>query len=233
MSLLKQAKIITKYSFFWSFRIRFFRKFNEKLRMIHAFCILNDAIIKINYSMKKLKFIFKNIAQRFVKYFFRTNATNKFWIVSMYFSHAYKFEFNTTINHYCYFRMNQEIIENSKTYTQLKKTVTNVISFSNSESTLSETNSDHTIFNHFVNDDVEKFDIFENLINFFYQHYFSKLSWAKLTLNFSKCEFFISKVELLKHQKNDKNIKFSKDKLKIFKKYFFFKFRNSSLTWSY
>ena len=94
----------------------------------------------------------------------------------MYFSHAYKLSFSIAIEHYCYLRMSQRTTKDSKTYTQLKKTITKVISSSDSEFALFETNSSHIVFNHFVDDDIEEIDIFQNLIEFLHVHYFFRLT---------------------------------------------------------
>ena len=71
--------------------------------------------------------------------------------------------------------MKQNTTKKSETYFQLKNIVTNNISKSNSKFALSNVNFEHSIFNHFIDDDVKKFDILQTLINFLHIHYFSKL----------------------------------------------------------
>ena len=219
ISLLEEAEIIMKNSFFWFSRTRFSRKSNEELRMMHAFCDLNEVTIKANQPMRRIESIFRNLTQFFVKYLFKANATNDFWTISVHLSHAYKLDISTVIESYCYLKMEQNTTKESETYFQLKNTVTGSISKSNSESVLSNVNSEHSVFNHFIDDDVKKSDILSTLINFLHTHYFPRLVWAKLTLNPKKCEFFTSKIQLLEHRRNLKDIRPSENKIEMFRKY--------------
>ena len=141
-------------------------------------------------------------------------------------SHVYKFEFNTIIKHFCYFRMKQKIIEKSSIYTQLKNIIIENILSLDSKSILSDVNSNHIMFNHFVDNDIKNFDILKILIHFLHFHYFFRLSWAKFILNSSKCEFFVVNIQLLKYQKNVKNIKSNENKLSIFRNFLNFTSKN-------
>ena len=68
--------------------------------------------------------------------------------------------------------MRQELTEASETYAQLKDLVTSEISEPDSELTLENVNSERTMFAHFVNNDVDEVNTFENLLIFFHNHYF-------------------------------------------------------------
>ena len=194
--------------------------------MIHAFCLLNEITIKINQFMRKIESILRDMSQFFIKYLFRVNVANEFWVVNTYLSHVYKFEFNTIIKHFCYFKMRQEIIEKSSIYTQLKSIIIESISSLDSKSTLSDVNSNHIMFNYFVDDNIKDFDTLKFLIHFLHFYYFSRLSWAKLILNSFKCEFFVVNIQLLKYQKNVKNIKSNENKLSVFRNFFNFTSKN-------
>ena len=90
-------------------------------------------------------------------------------------SHAYKFDINTTFDFYCYLKMKQETTERFEIYFQLKNIVIDNISTSDSKFVLSNANSNHSVFNHFIDDDVEESDILSTLIRFLHIHYFLKL----------------------------------------------------------
>ena len=219
ISLLKKTKIIMRCSFFWFSKTRFLRKSNEKLRMIHVFCALNETIIKANQSMRRIESILKDLTQSFIKYLFKTDVANDFWTISIHLFHAYKFDINTTLDSYCYFRMKQKTTKRFEIYSQLKNTVIDSISTSDSKSAFSDANSNHSVFNHFIDDDVKEFDILSTLIHFLHTHYFLRLVWTKLTLNSKKCEFFTSKIQLLRHRRDLRDIRFSENKIKMFREY--------------
>ena len=215
---LIETKIIASCLSSWSVKIRFSRKSNEALRMIHVFCQLNDVTIKSNYSMRRIELILRKAAQDWLKHFFQANVANEFWAIKIYRSHVYKLDFSAYNDHYCYLRMSQEIINDSETYSRLKNIVIETISSLSSKSSLSNAHS-RIFFNHFVDDDVDEAIIFESLLNFLHNHYFSRLAWAKLTLNLKKCKFFVARIQILKHQRDVIDIRSSKDKLKIFRKW--------------
>ena len=75
--------------------------------------------------------------------------------------------------HYCYLKMNQRIIEESKIYSRLENIVTELISISDAESPL--TNVFNNFFDHFVNDDVKEARTFEKMFQFLHEHYFFRL----------------------------------------------------------
>ena len=218
LSTLIKIEIIIFCHSFWSVRNRFFRKFNETLWMIHVFCKLNDATIKTNHFMKRLEFILKNVAQSWIKHLFFANAVNEFWTISIYRSYVYKLIFSEYNDHYCYLRMRQRITENSETYFKFKNIVIDSIFSFNSESSLLNAMK-HIFFDHFVDDDCDELNTVKKLLNFFHHHYFFRLKWAKLTLNFKKCKFFVLRIKILSHQKNVINIRSFENKLKMFKKW--------------
>ena len=59
-------------------------------------------------------------------------------------------------------------------YARLKNIATEDISELNPEPALSDVSS-NTTFNHFIDDDIEGADTFEELIKFLYNHYFLRL----------------------------------------------------------
>ena len=68
--------------------------------------------------------------------------------------------------------MRQGLTEASETYAQLKDLVMSEIPEPDSELTFENINSERTMFAHFVNDDVDRVNTFENLLIFLYNHYF-------------------------------------------------------------
>ena len=222
LSILIEIEIIISCHSLWSARSRFFRKFNETLQMIYVFCKLNDATIKTNHFMRRLKLILKNAAQSWIKHLFFANAVNEFWIISIYKSHVYKLIFSEYNDHYCYLRMRQKITKNSETYFKLKNIVTDLIFSLNSESSLSNAMK-YIFFNHFIDDDCDEANTVKRLLNFLHHHYFFRLKWAKLILNFKKCKFFVFRIKILNHQKNVMSIRSFENKLKMFKEWSFSK----------
>lgn len=205
---LKTAKIITRCHSLWVTKIKFYRKSKNilnKLRMIHTFNSINDAIIKSNHFMQRMKSIFIEVSKHHLKIWFCTNAFNKYYAVHIFLSHIYKIEFILTIKQYCYLRMNQELINDSEIYTRLKNIIIKEIFSSNIKSSLNMIFKS-TIFAHFMNDDYEEIIIFEELVMFLHRHYFSRLAWTKLTLNSIKCKFFVKKLKILNFKKSESDI---------------------------
>ena len=187
--------------------------------MIHVFCALNETTIKANQSMRRIESILRNLTQSFIKYLFKTDVANGFWTVSIHLSHAYKLDISTTLDSYCYLKMKQRTTEKLEIYSQLKDTVIGSISTSDSKSALSDADSNHSVFNHFIDDDVGESDTLSTLIHFLHTHYFFRLVWTKLTLNSKKCEFFTSKIQLLKHRRDLRDIRPSENKIGVFREY--------------
>lgn len=70
---LKTAKIITRCHSLWVTKIKFYRKSKNilnKLRMIHTFNSINDAIIKSNHFMQRMKSIFIEVSKHHLKIWF-------------------------------------------------------------------------------------------------------------------------------------------------------------------
>lgn len=61
-------------------------------------------------------------------------------------------------------------------YTHLKNLIINLISALNFEFALLNINLKHTVFMHYLNDDMSDSDIFNVQIHFLYNHYFFQLS---------------------------------------------------------
>ena len=78
LSFLEQVEIIMRCSLSWNVKTRFSRKSNDELKMIHAFCLLNEITIKINQFMRKIESILRDMSQFFIKYLFRANVANEF-----------------------------------------------------------------------------------------------------------------------------------------------------------
>ena len=113
--------------------------------------------------------------------------------------------------------MRQKIIKKSRIYSQLKNIVIDFILTLNAKSSF--TNVFNSFFDHFINDDIKKARTFKNMLQFLYEHYFSRLKWTRFTFNSKKCKFFISRIQILKHQRNVFDIRSSENKLKAFRKW--------------
>lgn len=216
---LLEAGIVTQCVSPWSARSRFPRKENGTLRMVHAFMKLNGATIKANYPMRRIEPILKKIGAPWLSYFFKTDASNGYWAVGIFPPHAYRLAFSTVMGQMCYLRMGQGCTGGPGTYTQLKDIVTSSIPGPDSEPALSDAMPQAVAFDHFVDDDIGGADSFSNLVTFLHEHYFPRLAWAKLTLNPSKCTFFVPRVKILGHQRDGEGIKPSEDKLGQFREW--------------
>ena len=195
LSKLMKADIIMQCESLWSVKTRFLMKRNEQLRMVHAFILINDVIIKFNYSMKWLELILKNVTQLHIKYMFQTNAANEYWAVSLHKRHVYKTVFSTAIDQLCYLCMGQELTEVSEMYSRLKDIVMSQISESNKKPALADVISKKTIFSHFMNDNVNEENGFKTLFNLLHNHYFLYVHWSLLILSILKSQFFMSNIE--------------------------------------
>ena len=215
---LIEAGIIARCESPWSAKTRFPRKSNGKLRMVHAFTGVNDVTVKSNYPMRRIEPILKDMAQPWVKYNFRTDAANGYWAVGVWPAHCYKLAFSSSEGQMCYLRMGQGCTGGPATYSRLKDIVTGPIPEPHPEPSLSQAMK-HVCFNHFVDDDCGGAETFSSLVEFLHNHYFPRLAWAKLTLNPAKCEFFIAKVHILGHQRDEKGIRPSEDKLGMFREW--------------
>ena len=156
--------------------------------MIHIFNSINNVIVKINYFMKRIKFIIQNLKNCLFVMFFQTNAFNKYYVVFMFVSHVYRTRFLSTIEYYCYFKMKQNFIEVFETYFNIQ---TKNILFSNFESTFSNV-SKNTMFSHFMNNEFNETKTFDDLMRFLHFHYFSRLIWSRLIINLKKLRFFVN-----------------------------------------
>ena len=142
--------------------------------MMHIFNSINNATIKINYLMKRMKSIFQNLKNCLLIVFFQANAFNKYYVVFMFISHVYRTRFLSTIEHYCYFRIKQNLIDAFETYSKFKNIQTKNILSSNFEFAFSNVLKDIMFF-YFMNDEFDETKTFDDLIKFLHFHYFSRL----------------------------------------------------------
>ena len=216
---LIEAGIIAQVSSPWCARSRFPRKENGDLRMVQAFCALNNATIKANVPMRRLEPVLVNLGQPWLKMWFKCDAANGYWAIGVFPAHAYKLGFASSAGQFCYLRMGQGCTGGPGTYTQLKDITTGYIPSPNEEPPLAEVMKGRATFDHFVDDDIGGAATFDDMIEFLHNHYFPRLAWAKLTLNPTKCTFFVDSVKILGHQLSDAGIRPSDKKLEAFKEW--------------
>ena len=77
------AGIITQCVSPWSAQSRFPRKENRSLKMVHAFVQLNKATMKANYPTRRIEPILKKVGVPWLRYFFKTDASNGYWAVGV------------------------------------------------------------------------------------------------------------------------------------------------------
>lgn len=202
-----------------SARSTFERKDTGGLRMVYAFCSLNDATIRTNVPIRRIEPILNKMAQRWVKYCFWCDAVNRFFAIPLYLPHACKISFSSYIEQFCYLSMGQGCTGGPATYTKLKDVVTGVIPESSPEPALADTDLGLVCFDHYVDNNAGGANTSDNLIYFIHNHYSPRLMWAKITLNPSKCKFFVLSFEMLRHQKDLTGIRPSVNKLRMFREW--------------
>ena len=57
---------------------------------------------------------------------------------------------------------------------------------------------------------------FNLLFDFLHNHYFLHMSWAYISLNSRKCQFFTDKIDILGHQRDEQGLQPSVNKLAMF-----------------
>lgn len=104
---LEEAGIIARSESPWAHRIKFVRKKDRSLRMVHVFCPINSVTMLSGYPTKCIEPVVNNLMQaRFFTYF-QADASNRFWAVHMDPSHAYCTAFSTHDGQWQYLRMGQ------------------------------------------------------------------------------------------------------------------------------
>lgn len=164
--------------------------------MVHNFIPINAAPIKSNVPMPRIEPIRNRLSQARIKCYFSADASNGYYAVPLYEPHIYKTAFSTIIGQLAYRRMGQGFTGAAGTYAKLKDIVRGLISSPDPEPALWECNS-KAVFGHFSDDDNGGAEDFESLVNFLDEHYFPRITWARLTLNPEKCEFFTATINLL------------------------------------
>jgi hypothetical protein len=119
---MKKADIITRMTNDWDARIKFFfkKKDSNQLRMIHNYIFLNDCIIKMQYSMHKIKEVINILMKSKFKAVFFIDAIWDYWVVIIKKKNVYKTKFVSLHEQWTYLRMRMSLTESSHTYTHLR-----------------------------------------------------------------------------------------------------------------
>lgn len=216
---LQKAGVVYPCESPWNARTKFPRKKDGTLRMVHNFIPINRATIRSNYPMKRIEPVLNKMSQTWLKCFFETDASNGYWAIPLWESHAYKTAFSTCKGQYCYGRMGQGLTGGPATYTRLKNIVTGDIPPPFPEPSLSDVSPGKVEFDNFVDDDSGGADTFESLFNFLHSHYFPREAWSYLTMNPKKSKFFTSTIGILGHTKTADGIRPSADKIAAIRNY--------------
>jgi hypothetical protein len=200
-SQMKEAKIITSMNSDWRARIKFSskKKESDQLRMIHNYISLNDCIVKMQYSVHRIKKVI-NILMKFkFKIFFFTNAIWRYWAMIIKKKNVYKIEFVSSHEQWTYLKMSMKFTESSHTYAQftnlmfeslfvIKEFMTQKIIIKNQK---------ETTFASFVNDHSEAEMTFEALFKFLHEHYFLKATFEFIYLNSKKIIAFTEELNMI------------------------------------
>ena len=173
-------------------------------------------IIKFNYFMRKIKSIIKFVEKNVLKFFIQTNAFNDYYVIKFWKSYIYKIEIIIALKQFCYLIMNFDLTKKFDTYIKMKNITIEKISKFDIKFALSKT-IQNKMYDFYINNNVIDVFIFEFLYIFLHEHYFSRLSWAKLTLNSKKTRFFIKRVQILSFQRDENKIKSFVNKIIVIK----------------
>ncbi|KAH0607823.1 uncharacterized protein H6S33_002857 [Morchella sextelata] len=121
----------------WSSKPKFVRRKNGTLRMVHVFCRLNKATIKLNTPMKRIEPILHNLMQSRFKCYWQADASVGYWGVPLAREHAYKTAFNTPLGQFCYLRMGMGLSGAAHTYARMKDILTGPIPSPHAEAGIS------------------------------------------------------------------------------------------------
>ena len=164
------------------------------LRMVHTYCQLNNATIKMNYPLKRMEPILDELANPDHQYFFSADAAYGFYAVPIYPPHAYKIAFNTMLGQFYYLRMPMGLTGAPATYARLKDLAFGPIPAPQSEPPVF---AGPVTFKYFFDDDYGAANTFDQLLQFLHDIYFPQIHWARLTLKPSKSQFFVPSIEPL------------------------------------
>ena len=197
----------------WSAKTKFPAKKNGDLRMVHAFCPINDVTIKSNYPMKRIEPILNSLSSSKFKIFWYADGANGYWAVPMWKPHAFKTAFSTVLGQFAYLRMGQGLSGAPHTYAQLKDLATGHIPKPHSEDSLTGDREDGA-FHTFFDDHLGADTTFENQMGFLHERYFPRLHWAKLVLNPAKRHFFMESISMLGFSADGSGLRPNDSKLK-------------------
>ena len=112
--------------------------------------------------------------------------------------YIYKTEFSTIFGQFCYQQIEQGLTEVPEIYSRFKDLALDSILFLSAESVLAERSS--AIVEYFLDNDQGASDTIPEIINFLYNHYFPRYTWAGLILSFPKSRFFCNQISILDYQ---------------------------------
>ena len=197
----------------WSAKTKFPVKKNGDLRMVHAFCPINDVTIKSNYPMKRIEPILNSLSSSKYKIFWYADGANGYWAVPMWKPHAFKTAFSTVLGQFAYLRMGQGLSGAPHTYAQLKDLAMGHIPEPQAEESLTGDREDGA-FHTFFDDDLGADTTFENQMRFLHERYFPRLHWARLVLNPVKSHFFMESISMLGFSADGSGLRPNDSKLK-------------------
>jgi len=214
---LEEAGIIARSESPWAHRTKFVRKKDGGLRMVHVFCPINSVTMLSGYPTKRIEPVLNNLMQAKFSSYFQADAANGFWAVSMHPSHAYRTAFSTHEGQWQYLRMGQGLAGAPQTYARLKGLFCGAIPVPNAEPCLNHCTAGS--FEYFVDDDFGAFPSYATQFAFLQNHYFPRLAWARITLNGSKCGFFLDKINPLGYASDGSGLRPSLDKVRAIQDY--------------
>jgi hypothetical protein len=200
-SQMKEAKIITRMNSDWKARTKFSSKKKEsnQLRMIHNYISLNDCIVKMQYSVHRIKKVIDILMKFKFKIFFSTNAIWEYWAMIIKKKNVYKTEFVSSHEQWAYLKMSMRFTESLHTYAQFMNLMFESLSvikeFMTQEIIIE--NHEETTFASFVNDHSQAEVTFEALFKFLHEHYFFRTTFEFIYLSSKKIIAFTEELNMI------------------------------------
>jgi hypothetical protein len=113
---MEKAGIIDRVDSAWSIPSRFVRKNNNSLQLMHTFCLINEATIKLNYMMRRVEPVLNNLMQPQFSMFWWIDAANRYWAEPVWPTHVFKTAFSCALGQFAYKRMGQGLTGAPMTY---------------------------------------------------------------------------------------------------------------------
>lgn len=171
--------------------------------------------------MQRQEYVLDTIFKPGYNVYFACDGSNAYWGIPIIEKDRYKTAFNTPKGQYCYRRLGQGLTGAPFTYSRFVNMVYGEIP-PNKDGIGKEPRLDgcHEGLNfaHFMDDSYGSADSFDTLYSFLKNHFFPRVTWARMALNPGKSVFFVRQIPVL-GLVGGNGIRPSDDKVKVIEEY--------------